>query len=161
MKSTQTIKFERPSIGPKMVIFIYVSYCTFCFIAFHFEIFHPCLLWFGFWWNCFHQMSLFSKAVAVFESDFWSSDCDNELMLAINQVGANIDTRGAPAVEIGGWDMAWKPKGHFEGWKGGRITDVSIFVGESSVIIFGLFGLMIGLESMITSERWLRNSEVK
>jgi len=40
------------------------------------------------------QFGVVNKAVAVFESDFWSSDCDNELMLAINQVGANIDTRG-------------------------------------------------------------------
>jgi hypothetical protein len=32
--------------------------------------------------------------VAVFDTDFWSTGCNNELMLAINQPGANIDNRG-------------------------------------------------------------------
>ena len=94
------------------------------------------------------SLQIFSKAVAVFESDFWSSDCNNELMLAINQVGANIDTRGAGwpfGGEVGGWGMvgmAWTPfKAWTEGWKARR-TDVSD-VGESSSSNVGLFGFMV------------------
>mmetsp|Transcript_53178 Transcript_53178/g.99724 ORF Transcript_53178/g.99724 Transcript_53178/m.99724 type:complete len:478 (+) Transcript_53178:70-1503(+) len=40
------------------------------------------------------QFGVVNKAAAVFASDFWSADCGNELMLAINQVGASIDSRG-------------------------------------------------------------------
>ncbi|CAE7388495.1 PAO4 [Symbiodinium natans] len=40
------------------------------------------------------QFGVVNKAVAVFDTDFWSSGCGNELMLAINQQNANIDSRG-------------------------------------------------------------------
>lgn len=40
------------------------------------------------------QFGVVNKAVAVFDTDFWSTGCNNELMLAINQPGANIDNRG-------------------------------------------------------------------
>ena len=35
-----------------------------------------------------------NKAVAVFDTDFWTAGCGTDLMLAINQRGANIDNRG-------------------------------------------------------------------
>ena len=40
------------------------------------------------------QFGVVNKAVAVFPNDFWSAGCGNELMVAINQRGANIDNRG-------------------------------------------------------------------
>lgn len=40
------------------------------------------------------QFGVVNKAAAVFATDFWSSGCQNELMLAINQPGADIDNRG-------------------------------------------------------------------
>ena len=40
------------------------------------------------------RFGVVNKAVAVFDTDFWSSGCGNELMLAINQQNASIDSRG-------------------------------------------------------------------
>ncbi|CAE7235335.1 PAO4 [Symbiodinium natans] len=40
------------------------------------------------------QFGVVNKAVAVFDTDFWTAGCGTDLMLAINQRGANIDNRG-------------------------------------------------------------------
>ena len=40
------------------------------------------------------QFGVVNKAVAVFDTDFWSAGCGNELMLAINKQNASIDSRG-------------------------------------------------------------------
>ncbi|CAK9074925.1 unnamed protein product [Durusdinium trenchii] len=40
------------------------------------------------------QFGVVNKAVAVFDTDFWSAGCNNELMLAINKQNAGIDSRG-------------------------------------------------------------------
>ncbi|CAK9074927.1 unnamed protein product [Durusdinium trenchii] len=40
------------------------------------------------------QFGVVNKAVAVFDTDFWSAGCNNELMLAINKQNATIDSRG-------------------------------------------------------------------
>ena len=105
------------------------------------------------------SLQIFSKAVAVFESDFWSSDCNNELMLAINQVGANIDTRGAGwpfgvKLEDGAW-WAWHGLLLRHGLKGGKLGGQMYQMLESRQV------LMLGCLVSWFKECWSRLSHQK